>query len=79
MAEYKPMSEEESLRRSHSGFSNFKLTLVCLLCAIALPVFVASLGTVGTGLIPTPAAVIAAVVSGAAAALSLFLISRFKR
>ena len=54
MAKNVQMSEEESLRRSHSGFSNFKLTLVCLLCALSVSVFVAALATVETNLLPVP-------------------------
>lgn len=73
------LSEEESLRRSHSGVSNFKLTLVCLLCAFGVTGFVASLATVGTDLIGGGILIAMLIVTGALAALSLWLISRFKR
>lgn len=79
MAKYQNMSEEESLRRSHSGVSNFKLTLVCLLCALGLPLFVASVATIGTGVLPDTVAIAGAVAGGVLSALSLLLIARFKR
>ncbi|MBQ0009598.1 MAG: hypothetical protein KBS76_00650 [Ruminococcus sp.] len=72
-------SEEESLRRSHSGVSNFKLTLVCLLCAFSVTGFVAALATVGTGLISGGLLTVFLIGTGVLAALSLWLISRFKR
>lgn len=75
----KQMSEAESLKRSHSGVSNFKLTLVCLLLAISFPVFLAALGTLGTDVLPGAVTVLAMIASGALTALSLVLISIFKR
>lgn len=76
---YHQMSEEESLKRSHSKFSNFKLTLVCLLCAFSVSLFMAALGTLGTTVFSSAVTVIGLVVGGVLTALSLLLISRFKR
>ena len=79
MAERKPISEEESLRRSHSVFSNSKLTLVCLLCALAVTLLVAALATIGTDIL-APGIVAGGIVAGGLlTALSLFLLSRFRR
>lgn len=72
-------SEEESLRRSHSGVSNFKLTLVCLLCALGVTGFVAALATVGTDLIDGGLLTVLLIATGVLSVLSLWLISRFKR
>ena len=75
----RPMSEEESLKRSHSKFSNFKLTLICLLCALSVTLLAASLATIGSGLLLPKILVPAIIVSGLLTLLSLFLIARFKR
>ena len=75
----KPMSEEESLRRSHSKLSNFRLTLICLLCALALCVLVAALATIGTELLPPGVVAAAIVVAGLLTAFSLWRLSRFHR
>lgn len=79
MAEMKKMSEEESLRRSHSKTSNAKLTLICLLFALAIPVAVASAATIGTGILPDSVALIGLIAGAAVGVLSFLLISRFKR
>ena len=76
---YTKMSEEESLRRSHSKFSNFKLTLVCLLCALAVTVFAASLATFGTELLPVSVLTVICCISGVVTLGSLGLIARFRR
>lgn len=76
---YRQMSEAESLKRSHSKFSNFKLTLVCLLCAISVSLLVASVATIGTDIVSGTVVTVAIIVSGLLTLASLFLISRFKR
>ena len=75
----KPMSEEESLKRSHSPLSNAKLTLVCLAYALVLTGFFASLASLGTGLLPD--GILWAVLAGCAVltALCLWGLSRFRR
>ena len=79
MAQFKQMSEEESLKRSHSKFSNFKLTLVCLLCALSSVVLVASLATIGTDIIGKTILTAVIIASAALTLSSLLLISAFKR
>ena len=78
-ANRKPMSEEESLKRSHSPLSNAKLTFVCLAYTLVLNGFFASLAAVGTGLLPD--GILWAVLAGCAAltALCLWGLSRFRR
>lgn len=79
MAHVQKMSEAQSLKRSHSKWSNFKLTLVCLLLALSVSVLVASAATIGTEVLPDAVATVAAIASGVLTVLSLFLISSFKR
>lgn len=73
------MSEEESLKRSHSPLSNAKLTLVCLAYTLVLNGFFASLAAVGTGWIKT--VILWPVLIGCAllTALCLWGLSRFRR
>ena len=75
----RPMSEEESLKRSHSPLSNAKLTLVCLVYALVLTGFFASLASLGTGILPEY--ILWVILSGCAAltALCLWGLSRFRR
>lgn len=76
---YKKMSEEESLRRSHSGASNFRLTLICLLFALSLTVLVASVATLGTTVLAEEIVAWALAASGVMTVVSLFLIACFRR
>lgn len=71
------MSEEESLKRSHSKSSNFKLTLLSLLAALALTGFVAFAASIT--LTQSPLIYVGMAVSGVVFGLSLLLFSRFKR
>ncbi|MBP5342729.1 hypothetical protein J6Y73_02245 [bacterium] len=71
-------NEQDSLKRSHSASSNFKLTLLCLLASIALMVLVVGLAllenaTYGNFALPF------IIGGGAVFLLSLFLFSAFKR
>ncbi len=81
MADYKnnKMSEEESLKRSHSKFSNFKLTLICMLCALSVTVFAAALASIGTGILEAWIIIAAAAAGGLLTVLSLVLINKFRR
>lgn len=47
MANNRPVqNDQESLKRSHSASSNFKLTMLCLLSSVALMALVVGLGLI---------------------------------
>ena len=67
-----------SLEKSHSPWSNFKLTLLCLLGSVGFSGFFVGLGLLGQKATPTLAF---GVIAGGvlASAISLLGISQFKR
>lgn len=76
---FQQRSEEESLARSHSKSSNFKLTLVCLLFALSIALLAASVGVLAAEMIGTAIATVAVCVFGGLTVLSVFLLTCFKR
>ena len=78
MANKRPIqNDQESLKRSHSASSNFKLTLLCLLSSVALMALVVGLGLIEYKTLEFALPFIIA--GGGVFLLSLFLFSAFKR
>ena len=78
MANNRPaQNDAESLKRSHSASSNFKLTMLCLLSSVALMALVVGLGLIEYKTMEFALPFI--IGGGAVFVLSLFLFSAFKR
>ena len=71
------MKEKTSLEKSHSVFSNFKLTLLCLLAAVAVGALFAGLGLVRV--LPAPVGVLLLSGGGVLTLLCFALLQRFRR
>lgn len=71
-------NDEESLKKSHSKASNAKLTLLCILTAIAFAVLWVGLGLIGLADYKTLGIVLTAV-GGAVSALGLVGFALFRR
>lgn len=78
MANERPQNDAESLKRSHSAWSNTKLTSLCVVSVLVFTAFWAALGLkdiLGAGTLW----IIALVVTGALSALCLLGFNKFKR
>ena len=70
-------NDSESLKRSHSKSSNFKLTMLSLLSSIALNVSIGALALMNT--LNKEVMIITAIVSGLVFIVSVCWFSSFKR
>ena len=71
------MKKKTSLEKSHSVFSNLKLTLLCLLTAVAVGAFWVGLGMLQV--LPAPMGVLLLAGGGVLSLLCFALLQRFRR
>lgn len=68
-----------SIEKSHSKWSNTKLTFLCILSAICFAVFFVGLGMIGLKSVQTIIGVLFTIIGALAAALCILLLNKFKR
>ena len=68
-----------SIEKSHSKWSNAKLTMLCLLSVLCFAVFFVGLGLIGLKSVQTIVGVLVAIVGCLASAICIMLLKNFKR